>query len=164
MLSDWLDAHRPSETATPRLLHLDFHPINLIARHDGECVALDWSEADVGDIHADVATTILLMRHVTPGPLALTERLLSPVVRWVLERGYRRVYCRSTPLDEERLHYYLAWACLRRLAMYGMWLNAGPQCNGSKKCALERITPEHVAELEGCFATLTGVMPDLGRF
>ncbi len=117
----------------------------------------------MGDIHADVATTILLMRHFSPGPLAPVEAALSPVVRWLLEHGYRRAYCRSTPLDEDCLHYYLAWACLHRLAMYGMWRKAGTQSNGSKPCALDRVTPEHVAELEGCFGRLTGVRAELRR-
>jgi aminoglycoside phosphotransferase (APT) family kinase protein len=158
----WLDAHRPPETDAPRLLHLDFHPVNLIARDDGECAVLDWSEAEVGDIHADLATTLLLLRYAPVEGLSLRERLLAPVTRWFLARRYRVVYGRGTALDRGRLRYYLAWACLRRLATYGMWLRAGPLSNGSKPGAVRRVTPGHVRELQECFAHLTGTTPDIG--
>jgi aminoglycoside phosphotransferase (APT) family kinase protein len=158
----WLEAHRPAETTSPRLLHLDFHPVNLIVRDDdGVCAVLDWSEADVGDVHADLATTLLLLRHGPLEDLSFRERLLLPATRWFLARRYLKVYRRGTVLDPERLDYYLAWACLRRLAMYGMWLRAGPQSNGSKPCAVRRVTPAHVRDLQCCFARLTGVMPHL---
>jgi hypothetical protein len=44
----WLDANRPPETSAPCMLHLDFHPVNLMVRDD-DCVVTDWSEADLGD-------------------------------------------------------------------------------------------------------------------
>jgi aminoglycoside phosphotransferase (APT) family kinase protein len=157
----WLDEHRPPEVEMPCLLHLDFHPVNLIAREDGECVAIDWSEADVGDRHADLATTTLLLHHGPADGLCLHEQLVAPVTRWLLARRYRIVYLRDSPIDRDRLHYYLAWACLRRLATYGMWLRAGPGCNGSKPSAVRRVTPGHVGELQRCFARLTGVRPEI---
>jgi aminoglycoside phosphotransferase (APT) family kinase protein len=151
----WLDAHRPAETDAPCLLHLDFHPVNLIQRNDGECALIDWSEADVGDRHADLAMTIVLMRCAPVEGLGFHERLVAPVTRWFLARRYRIVYRRQRSIDHARLRYYLAWACLRRLATYGMWLRAGPLCNGSKPAALDRVTPKHVAELTDWFADLT---------
>ncbi len=156
----WLEAHRPPETDAPRLLHLDFHPVNLIVRGD-DCATLDWSEADVGDVYADLATTLLLLRHAPVEGLSLRERLLTPITRWVLGRRYLKVYGRGAAIDRGRLDYYLAWACLKRLATYGMWLRAGPLSNGSKPCALDRVTPEHVRDLCRCFARLTGTTPQL---
>jgi aminoglycoside phosphotransferase (APT) family kinase protein len=158
----WLDAHRPPETDSPRLLHLDFHPVNLIARDDGESVALDWSEADVGDMHADLATTLLLLRHAPVEGLSFHERLVTPLTRWFLGHRYLKVYGRGTAIDRRRLAYYLAWACLRRLPMYGMWLRAGPLSNGSKPRAVERVTPDHIPDLQLGFERLTGVRPDIG--
>jgi aminoglycoside phosphotransferase (APT) family kinase protein len=157
----WLDAHRPRETASPRLLHLDFHPVNLIVRPAGDCVVIDWSEADVGDVHADLATTVLLLRHAPVHDLTPGERLLAPVARWALARRYLKVYGRQATIEPQRLDYYLAWACLRRLATYGMWLHAGPECNGSKPSAVRRVTPGHVGGLQRLFARLTGTMPTL---
>jgi aminoglycoside phosphotransferase (APT) family kinase protein len=155
----WLERHRPPDPDSPSLLHLDFHPVNLIAPADGECSVLDWSEADVGDRHADLAMTILLLRYAPVEGLRTHERLMSPLTRWFLARRYRVVYRRGTPIDRDRLRYYLAWACLRRLATYGMWLRAGPLANGSKPGALGRVTPRLVDELAGCFAQLSGLMP-----
>ena len=86
---------------------------------------LDWSEADVGDPHADLAMTTLLLRYAPVEGLGPHERLMAPLTRWFLARRYRIVYRRCGPIDRDRLRYYLAWACLRRLATYGMWLRAG---------------------------------------
>jgi aminoglycoside phosphotransferase (APT) family kinase protein len=158
----WLEVHRPPDPDAPCLLHLDFHPVNLIARADGECVVLDWSEADVGDIHADLATTLLLLRYAPVEGLYPHERLVAPLTRWFLARRYRVVSRRGAQIDRERLRYYLAWACLRRLATYGMWLRAGPMSNGLKPGALGRVTPCHVGELAECFAQLSGIMPEIG--
>jgi aminoglycoside phosphotransferase (APT) family kinase protein len=155
----WLEDHRPPDPDEPRLLHLDFHPVNLIARADGDCAVLDWSEADVGDRHADLAMTTLLLRYAPVEGLRGHERLLAPLTRWFLARRYRIVYGRCEPIDRDRLRYYLAWACLRRLATYGMWLRAGPLTNGSKPAALGRVTPGHVRELAECFAKLSGIAP-----
>src|SRR5262249_10261515 len=63
----WLEAHRPAEAAAPSILHMDFHPLNLIEREDDSLVVLDWTYADLGDPHADVATTLLILDCV-PGP------------------------------------------------------------------------------------------------
>jgi aminoglycoside phosphotransferase (APT) family kinase protein len=158
----WLEARRPPEAESPRLLHLDFHPVNLIARDDGECAVLDWSEADVGDVHADLATTLLLLRHAPVEDLSFRERLLAPVTRWFLGRRYLKVYGRGAAIDRGRLHYYLAWACLKRLATYGMWLRAGPLSNGSKPCAVRRVTPAHVCDLALVFARRAGIAPTIG--
>jgi aminoglycoside phosphotransferase (APT) family kinase protein len=158
----WLDSHRPRESEPPSLLHLDFHPVNLVVREDGQCVALDWSEADVGDRHADLAMTTLLLDCAPVDGLGLHERLVAPFTRWLLRHRYQVVYRRCAPIDAGRLRYYLAWACLRRLATYGMWLRAGPLSNGSKPDALRRVTPGHVRQLAGYFAGLTGITPDIG--
>src|SRR5205823_3669542 len=85
----WLDAHRVAEPESPCLLHLDFHPVNLIQRDDGECVVIDWSEADVGDYHADLAMTQLLIRCAPVEGLSLHERLMAPITRWFLARRHR---------------------------------------------------------------------------
>ncbi|HEX5269007.1 MAG TPA: phosphotransferase [Gemmataceae bacterium] len=157
----WLNDHRPPDPDSPCLLHLDFHPVNLIARADGEGAVLDWSEADVGDRHADLAMTTLMLRCAPVEGLAAHERLVAPLTRWLLARRYRVVYRRRAPFDRERLRYYFAWACLRRLATYGMWLRAGPLTNGSKPGALGRVTPRLVRELAGWFERASGIGVDL---
>jgi aminoglycoside phosphotransferase (APT) family kinase protein len=154
---DWLRAHRPEEPARPAPLHLDFHPINLMVHPDRPTVVLDWSEADVGDRHADVATTVLLLRSAPLQGASLRERLLTPLTRWALARRYLRVYGSCLPLDRRVLRYYLAWAALRRLGVCGMWLREGPQCNGCKPSSIRLVKCGHVETLQDCFRRWTGV-------
>ncbi len=153
---DWLHAHRPQEPDRPVLVHLDFHPMNVLLPEGRPPVLLDWGECDVGDRHADVATTVLLM-HSTPVPRAGLEWVLDPLARWALIRGYLSGYGRHLPLDRGTLRYYLAWAALRRLAVCGMWRVAGPQSNGCKPSSIRFLHTGHLEILEECFRHWTGV-------
>jgi aminoglycoside phosphotransferase (APT) family kinase protein len=154
---DWLEEHRPKTSNPPSILHLDFHPDNLIARDDSDLAVLDWSQADIGDRHADVATTLLLMDSA-PVPLTTTcERMLSRPTRWILKRRYLRIYRRHFPLDPDVLNYFLAWAAVRRLAMYGMWQRAGSQVNGYKRTSLLYLTSGHINALRRLFQQVGGI-------
>lgn len=63
---DWLEAKADLvRDETPALLHLDFHPLNILV--DGKHMTLiDWSDAAVGDRHADVARTLALFWLAAP--------------------------------------------------------------------------------------------------
>jgi len=86
-----------------------------------------------------------------------SEWVMAPVARWVLTRRYPKDYARGRPLDLGRLRYYLAWAALRRLAVCGMWLRAGPGSNGCKPSAVLRLRTGHVGRLQEAFRRWTGV-------
>ena len=58
----WLEDHRPDPPPNPCIIHLDFHPLNFLVHNDACSGVLDWCESDVGDRHADVAATLVLMR------------------------------------------------------------------------------------------------------
>jgi aminoglycoside phosphotransferase (APT) family kinase protein len=154
---DYLRAHPPAEPTAPCILHLDFHPINLMVDEGRPVGVLDWSEADVGDHHADVATTVMLIYTSPVEGTNLREHLLTPAVRWFLIRHDLRVYASRLGLDLRTLRYYLAWATLRRLAVYGMWLRAGPQSTGCKPSSLRHLTTGHVKNLQECCRHWTGV-------
>ncbi|HEV3261361.1 MAG TPA: phosphotransferase [Gemmataceae bacterium] len=154
---DWLRARRPELSAPPSILHLDFHPLNLIRRADGSLAVIDWTYADVGDPHADVATTLMLMQCVPVQGKDPWERL---AIRWgrpMLWWQYLHAYRRRAPLDWGRLAYYRPYAALRRLARYGRWLHAGPEVTGSKPSLLEHLSPAHLAALGRYFHKWTGV-------
>jgi aminoglycoside phosphotransferase (APT) family kinase protein len=51
---------------TPSLLHLDYHPFNLIANGGRLNGVLDWTNAVSGDPRADIARTISIMQVVAP--------------------------------------------------------------------------------------------------
>jgi aminoglycoside phosphotransferase (APT) family kinase protein len=72
-----------------RLLHGDFHPGNLLPRA-GEHVAIDWSGAARGSPDADVARTVVVIRHsaLPPG----TNAPLAPIGRRILVAAYLRAY------------------------------------------------------------------------
>jgi len=155
---DWLSCHRPAPWRHASVVHLDWHPLNLIQDAKGGVWALDWPEADVGDPHADVAMTLLLLHFA---PLACRNRWEKLAV--LLGRGwiaghYRRAYSKRRTLDEPRLAYYRAWAILRRLAYYGRWLTGGPASTGSKEAVLNYLEPSHLDDLTRAFRDQVGVV------
>lgn len=154
---DWLRTHRPQEPAAPVIVHLDFHPLNLIQRDGGDLVVLDWDTADLGDPHADIATTLLLLRHAPNEGKNLWERLLIDTGRSILAVAYISICRRQMSIDDAKLAYYEAWAILRRLVRYGNLLRAGPQTIGAKPSLCKHLSRAHVETLSRRFQKLTGV-------
>ncbi len=154
---DWLWRHRPEPPPRPCIIHLDFHPVNLLFEH-GECRAvLDWNESDVGDPHADVAATVVL---INTAPIELPgwwHRLAAWEARPMLRRRYLRAYRRRRPLDRGKLAYYTAWAAFRRLVTWGIWLHGTPHLTGSKLSSLHYVKADRVNLLRDCFHRWAGV-------
>jgi aminoglycoside phosphotransferase (APT) family kinase protein len=159
---DWLLAHRPIRPECPRIMHLDFHPANLIVQDARIAAVLDWSEADVGDLHADVATTLVLLRSAPVLTHTIAEHLLARSARWAVSRRYLRTYSRHFTLDKELLRYYVALASLKRLVVCGAWLHAGPETTGFKASSIEYVTSSQINALEHCFQKASGVRARLG--
>ncbi len=156
----WLDRHLPAPPQTPSIIHLDFHPFNLLF-HRGRCTAvLDWGESDVGDRHADVATSLVLIRSAPVQPAWFQRWTVWPG-RLLLYNRYRRAYCCAFPLDDRTLHYYMAWAAFRRLCRYGMWLRSGPWVTGAKSAAVGLASPARVKILRSLFRQYTGLTVSL---
>lgn len=160
---DWLRRHRPNREDATSILHLDFHPVNIVMDDGQPQAVLDWSEADVGDRHADVAMTLVL---IATAPVSLStfgERLLARPARRLMAWLYQRTYQRHFALDANRLRYYMAWAALRRLAICGMWRHSGPSSNGFKATSLRYASANHERSLRRCFREATGFnLPTLG--
>jgi aminoglycoside phosphotransferase (APT) family kinase protein len=152
---DWLHANRPEGMPSARMLHLDWHPLNLI-RDDSGLAVIDWSDADIGDPHMDVATTLLALRCLPPPDVPAWERPFVPWYREMVARRYLRAYQRSAPLDVARLCYFSAWAALRRLARYGRSFCLGAR-SGWKRSALRQLDGKHCATLCSYFARYSGV-------
>lgn len=153
----WLRKHRPPDAGTPCPLHLDLHPKNIIVCGRRPVAVLDWSEADVGDRHADVATTLMHLETAPVDDAPGATRLMLPLGRGATAMMYRNSYSRRMGLDRRRLRYYKAWAALRRLARYGGWLRVGPQVNGCRRDALRWLQHEHIAAIERYFERHSGV-------
>lgn len=154
---DWLDNHQPAPLAEECLIHLDFHPINLIFEGKSCQAVLDWSEADVGDRHADLAATLILIDSAPIDLSKLRQRLATAMGKILLGRWYLRAYRKQLPVDADRLRYFLAWAAFRRLCTWGKWLRAGPQVTGYKPAALQSVRPDRIVFLRQAFEKRTGV-------
>jgi aminoglycoside phosphotransferase (APT) family kinase protein len=154
---EWLHRHRPAPPRRTSIVHLDFHPINLIHQPGQPLLVLDWVEADVADRHVDVATSLMLMECVTAGTPTWHARLLAGLGRFWFVRWYLRAYRRRLPLDWNVLCYYRALAAFRRLCCYARWLRAGPRITGCKPSLLRHLDAEHLEQLGGYFRKWTGV-------
>jgi aminoglycoside phosphotransferase (APT) family kinase protein len=108
------------------LLHLDYHPLNVMTDGTRITAILDWANARVGDPRADLARTLAILRF---GPtLAKTRRWLAVLLGRMLElgcsSGYHQVAGR--PKDMAPFHAW-GWAILARdvapkLGHPGHWL------------------------------------------
>jgi aminoglycoside phosphotransferase (APT) family kinase protein len=154
---EWLQVHQPEPPASPYIVHLDFHPLNLII-HEGRFEAvLDWSDADVGDYHADVAATLLLLDVAPVQMTSWKHWLISLPGQGILRRRYLRAYRRRMPIDKHKLHYYLAWAALRRLLMWAHWLYAGPLAAGIRPATIRELTRRRLEYVAHYFTRYSGV-------
>jgi aminoglycoside phosphotransferase (APT) family kinase protein len=111
----WAGPDEPRLQATLRrtaskeaaLLHLDYHPLNVLTDGTQITAVLDWANARGGDPRADVARTytILVVEPYGPGRQALALGMLRRLLAWSWRRGYEEV---AGPLQEMAPFY--AWA------------------------------------------------------
>ena len=75
------------------LLHLDYHPLNVLAEGGRISAVLDWTNARAGDRRADLARTLSILRlaPLPPGTPALPAALLRVLLMAGWCRGYQRV-------------------------------------------------------------------------
>jgi aminoglycoside phosphotransferase (APT) family kinase protein len=74
--------------ARDRLLHLDYHPLNVLASGARLTAIIDWTNAHAGDPRADVARTLTILRLPPPGTVSGGER----AVLSLFELGWRAGY------------------------------------------------------------------------
>ncbi len=81
---------RTSRLPQSSLLHLDYHPLNVMAEGQNVTGVLDWTNAAAGDPRADFARTYTILR-VEPLPPS-EPALMTALLRRVLERAWRSGY------------------------------------------------------------------------
>src|SRR3954469_12853550 len=92
---------------SPSLLHLDFHPDNVVVRGGVVTGVLDWENAIAGDRRADVARTWSLLR-LRPREPQRADQAMN-VFRGMLAAGWCRGYMAAAgPLEDMAL--FRAWA------------------------------------------------------
>ncbi|HVS34453.1 MAG TPA: phosphotransferase [Gemmataceae bacterium] len=159
---DWLRAHRPAEIEAPCLLHLDFHAKNILTHGARIAAVLDWSEAQSGDRHADVAMALLMIDVAPVQDASRLDRLMLPIGRFLTHHLYLNAYRSNLPLDRRRLRYYQAWAAMWRLSYFGRWLTDGPHVTGYKPTAVRHVRKMLVSRLERYFQRFSGTAIRLG--
>jgi aminoglycoside phosphotransferase (APT) family kinase protein len=108
---DWPAAAEPALAARlrglsvvpDRLLHLDFHPLNVLVEGATPSALLDWTNAHAGDPRADVARTATILRLM---PRVLGQSVGIRIGGLVVELAWRAGYGR---LGGEMAPFY-AWA------------------------------------------------------
>jgi aminoglycoside phosphotransferase (APT) family kinase protein len=107
-LQEHLRRLSPSASA---LLHLDYHPLNVLTQGRTISAVLDWANARPGDPRADLARTYTILRIEPLGPNKPSPML--QVIRWLLEKswrsGYRQVAGPVMDSTEVMAPFY-AWA------------------------------------------------------
>ncbi len=98
------------------LLHLDYHPLNVLADGRQITAILDWANARAGDPRADLARTYTLLRLAPWPPSHGLRSLAVAAVRRLFERAWRHGYQLASgfAFDPSQLAPYYAWA--------GRWL------------------------------------------
>ncbi len=108
------------------LLHLDYHPLNIMTDNGRPTCVLDWANAAIGDPRADFARTVCLLRLAPLPPGSPTA--LGFGLRLVIELAWRSGYRRTAGRLHDLAPFY-AWAgsmMLRdltpKLGRSGVWL------------------------------------------
>ncbi len=110
----------------PCLIHLDFHPRNILLRLDGSPVVIDWATSTIGDFREDLCWTGLLAGAFIDEPL---------------KQAIYDSYGDASPRVLVDLPYFEAFAGLRRLVDVAVTLKAGAMARGMR--------PEAIREMEG---------------
>ncbi len=100
------------------LLHMDFHPENVIVRGD-EKIIIDWMTAARGNPAADVASSVFLMHdaELWPGTPRL-KLIFYNIVRNIILRGYLKHYRKLTGMSMEEIDRWRLPVLMMRL---GFW-------------------------------------------
>ena len=83
-----------------KLLHGDFHPLNILLTSDGP-VIIDWIDATLGHPLADVARTAVIACFGVPN-----EQRIARLLFRTMAKIYVRRYLKASPYTREQ---YLAW-------------------------------------------------------
>ncbi len=161
-LSDALDRLRERAArfreAPASLVHMDFHPQNVIVKGMRVTGVIDWVNADHGDRHLDVATTsAILSTTAMDHPRWMRDNAIGNSLRALFNSLYLPLYHVMAPLEFDRLRYCQAVASLLRLSMLGMMRARGAEAAGFRPEAINEVTPMVVRLLSRYASRKSGV-------
>ena len=144
-------------TAPNSLLHMDYHPLNVLVRGFRVTAVIDWVNADAGDRHLDAGmTAAILSSSALERPRWIRDNPIGNSLRASFAGLYFPLYDAMAPVDLERLRYCEAVAALLRLSMLGMMRARGAESVGFRAGAIDEITPGVVRLLSRYVARKSG--------
>ncbi|MGO9061898.1 MAG: phosphotransferase family protein [Candidatus Binataceae bacterium] len=123
------------------VLHLDYHPLNVLVKGGRVTGVIDWVSTECGDRHLDVATTAAILScHTAENPRWLGDNLAGNSLRRLYNALYLALYHTLMPLDFARLRYYQGLAAIVRLSTLGMIASRGAESVGYRSEASREVT------------------------
>jgi aminoglycoside phosphotransferase (APT) family kinase protein len=144
--------------AAETLVHMDYHPQNVIVRGFQVTGVIDWVNADRGDRYLCAATTaVILSTTAMNQPRWMRENAAGHTLRALFASLYLPLYHASAPMELKRFRFAQGVAALSRLSLFGMMRTQGPESVGFRPEAMENVTPSVVRLLSRYAARKTGV-------
>jgi aminoglycoside phosphotransferase (APT) family kinase protein len=120
------------------VIHLDYHPHNILLREDGKAFVIDWTNIDVADFRLDLAWTILL-----------TSTYGHPEAREIILGEYQRIAGHRI----KQIKYFEVAASLRRLFSISVSLSDGSDKLGMRPEAVTMMK-KSIGHIENVYAFL----------
>ena len=135
------------------IVHMDYHPLNVMVDGTRLTGVIDWVNTDVGDRHLDAAmTAVILSSSALDKPRWMRDNLVGNGLRASFAALYMPLYHAMAPMSFERFRYCQAVAALLRLSMLGMMRARGPEIVGFRAESITEVTPA-VVRLLSRYAT-----------
>ena len=135
------------------IVHMDYHPLNVMVHGVRVTGVIDWVNTDVGDRHLDAAmTAVILSSSALDHPRWMRDNLVGNGLRASFAALYMPLYHAMAPMNFERFRYCQAVAALLRLSMLGMMRARGPEIVGFRPESISEVTPA-VVRLLSRYAT-----------
>ncbi|MBF6560609.1 MAG: phosphotransferase [Candidatus Binataceae bacterium] len=155
MLRDGAARFREAPAA---IVHMDYHPQNVIVRGVRVTGVIDWVSADRGDRHLDAATTsAILATSAMERPNWMRDNRAGNTLRALFAGLYFPMYHALAPMDLARFRYCQAVAAVMRLSTFGMMRARGPGAVGYRPEAIANVIPDVVRLLTRYASRKTGV-------
>ena len=163
-----LNDRAPRFRSSPQsIVHMDYHPLNVMVHGMRVTGVIDWVNTDIGDRHLDAAmTALILSSSALEHPRWMRDNLVGNSLRASFAALYMPLYHAMAPMNFERFRYCQAVAALLRLSMLGMMRARGPEIVGFRPESISEVTPAVVRLLSRYATRKSGAAArlDMARF
>jgi aminoglycoside phosphotransferase (APT) family kinase protein len=144
--------------APESVVHMDYHPQNVIVRGFRVEGVIDWVSADRGDRHLCAATTsAILASSAMDHPRWMRDNVAGNSLRRLFAALYISLYHSLAPMELARFRYCQSVAALHRLSMFGLMRRRGPEAAGFRPQAITHLVPDVLRILTNYTARKIGV-------